>query len=115
MYGLISKILTAYGIVNTDENGSVSETIPDKPVELKNFPKLCEQRRKFPVLYKLEFQSILKPNAYIVTQGPTEETYWPASKEKDETYGDITVGIVQEEELANFHIRTFRLYKTDKN
>ncbi|XP_045522193.1 receptor-type tyrosine-protein phosphatase kappa isoform X3 [Pieris brassicae] len=186
----------------TDENGSVSETIPDKPVELKNFPKLCEQRRKFQVLYKLEFQtatkvethacrhatkktnlhknqnqkvipydynrvvlptvdrepdsdyinasyidSILKPNAYIVTQGPTEETvvsfwrmiwqeraaaivmltktfdfikvmcvqYWPASKEKDETYGDISVGIVQEEELANFHIRTFRLYKTDKN
>ncbi|CAG4986937.1 unnamed protein product [Colias eurytheme] len=187
---------------NTDENGSVSETIPDKPVELKSFPKLCEQRRKFPVLYKLEFQtatkvethacrhatkktnlhknqnqkvipydynrvvlqtvdrepdsdyinasyidSILKPNAYIVTQGPTEETvvsfwrmiwqeraaaivmltktfdfikvmcvqYWPASKDKDETYGDISVGIVQEEELANFHIRTFRLYKTEKD
>lgn len=39
-----------------DENGSISETIPDRPVELKNFPKLCEQRRKFPVLYKLEFQ-----------------------------------------------------------
>ncbi|XP_069361676.1 uncharacterized protein Ptp36E isoform X2 [Maniola hyperantus] len=186
----------------TDENGSISETIPDRPVELKNFPKLCEQRRKFPVLYKLEFQtaikvethacrhaqkktnvhknqnqkvtpydynrvvlqtvdrepdsdyinasyvdSILKPNAYIVTQGPTEETvvsfwrmiwqeraaaivmltktfdfikvmcvqYWPPNKEKDETYGDISVGIVQEEELANFHIRTFRLYKTEKD
>ncbi|KAJ2948621.1 hypothetical protein O0L34_g7875 [Tuta absoluta] len=186
----------------TDENGSISETIPDRPVELKNFPKLCEQRRKFPVLYKLEFQtavkveahscrhatkksnahknqnqkvipydynrvvldtidrepdsdyinasyidSILKPNAYIVTQGPTEETvvnfwrmvwqeraaaivmltktfdfikvmcvqYWPPNKEKDETYGDISVGIVQEEELANFHIRTFRLYKKEKD
>ncbi|KAJ0174240.1 hypothetical protein K1T71_010386 [Dendrolimus kikuchii] len=186
----------------TDENGSISETIPDRPVELKNFPKLCDQRRKFPVLYKLEFQtavkvethacrhatkktnlhknqnqkvipydynrvvletvdrepdsdyinasyidSILKPNAYIVTQGPTEDTvvyfwrmiwqeraaaivmltktfdfikvmcvqYWPPNKEKDETYGDISVGIVQEEELANFHIRTFRLYKTEKD
>ncbi|CAG9564150.1 unnamed protein product [Danaus chrysippus] len=185
-----------------DENGSISETIPDRPVELKNFPKLCEQRRKFPVLYKLEFQtaikvethacrhaqkktnshknqnqkvtpydynrvvlqtvdrepdsdyinasyidSILKPNAYIVTQGPTEETvvsfwrmiwqeraaaivmltktfdfikvmcvqYWPPSKDKDETYGEISVGIVQEEELANFHIRTFRLYKMEKD
>ncbi|XP_059059071.1 receptor-type tyrosine-protein phosphatase kappa isoform X2 [Achroia grisella] len=185
-----------------DENGSISETIPDRPVEIKNFPKLCEQRRKFPVLYKLEFQtavkvevhscrhgtrktnllknqnqkvipydynrvvletvdrepdsdyinasyidSVLKPNAYIVTQGPTEDTvvyfwkmiwqeraaaivmltktfdfikvmcvqYWPPNKEKDETYGDISVGIVQEEELANFHIRTFRLYKTEKN
>ncbi|XP_026763352.1 receptor-type tyrosine-protein phosphatase kappa isoform X1 [Galleria mellonella] len=186
----------------TDENGSISETIPDRPVEIKNFPKLCEQRRKFPVLYKLEFQtavkvevhscrhgtkktnlhknqnqkvipydynrvvletvdrepdsdyinasyidSVLKPNAYIVTQGPTEDTvvyfwkmiwqeraaaivmltktfdfikvmcvqYWPPNKEKDETYGDISVGIVQEEELANFHIRTFRLYKSEKN
>ncbi|KAI5636097.1 protein-tyrosine phosphatase domain-containing protein [Phthorimaea operculella] len=91
--------------------------------------------------------SILKPNAYIVTQGPTEDTvvnfwrmvwqqraaaivmltktfdfikvmcvqYWPPNKEKDETYGDISVGIVQEEELANFHIRTFRLYKKEKD
>ncbi|CAG9124135.1 unnamed protein product [Plutella xylostella] len=185
-----------------DENGSIQETIPDRPVDLKSFPKLCEQRRKFPVLYKLEFQtavkvethscrhatkktnlhknqnqkvipydynrvvlntvdrepdsdyinasyidSILKPNAYIVTQGPTEDTvgqfwkmiwqeraaaivmltktfdfikvmcvqYWPPSKDKDETYGDISVGVVQEEELANFHIRTFRLYKKEKD
>ncbi|KAG6451693.1 hypothetical protein O3G_MSEX007285 [Manduca sexta] len=41
--------------------------------------------------------------------------YWPPNKEKDETYGDISVGIVQEEELANFHIRTFRLYKSEKD
>lgn len=41
--------------------------------------------------------------------------YWPASKDKAETYGDINVVIVQEEELANFHIRTFRLYKTEKD
>jgi hypothetical protein len=41
--------------------------------------------------------------------------YWPPNKEKDETYGDISVGIVQEEELANFHIRTFRLYKKEKD
>lgn len=93
------------------------------------------------------FQSILKPNAYIVTQGPTEETvydfwrlvwqenvlcivmltktfdftkvmcvqYWPASKDKDEIYGDIGIGIAKEEELANFHIRTFRIYKLDRN
>lgn len=105
----------------------------------------------------------MKPNAYIVTQGPTEETvtefwrmvwqekaccivmltktfdfikvnyyffsvknvftiflyqvmcvqYWPASKEKHEEYGGIGVSILQEEELANFHIRTFRLYKKE--
>ncbi|CAH1965424.1 unnamed protein product [Acanthoscelides obtectus] len=91
--------------------------------------------------------SLLKPNAYIVTQGPTEETvadfwrmiwqarascivmltktfdfikvmcvqYWPPSKELEETYGGIHMQILKEEELANFHIRTFRLYKTDEN
>lgn len=40
----------------SDENNSLSQTIPDKPIELHHFVKLCEQRRKFPVLYKLEFQ-----------------------------------------------------------
>lgn len=39
-----------------DENGSIAATIPDKPVPLKNYIKLCDQRRKFPVLFKLEFQ-----------------------------------------------------------
>lgn len=39
-----------------DENNSLSQTIPDKPIELCHFTKLCEQRRKFRVLYKLEFQ-----------------------------------------------------------
>ncbi|XP_070498935.1 receptor-type tyrosine-protein phosphatase U [Chironomus tepperi] len=188
-----------------DENNPLSQTIPDSPTELKFFIKLCEQRRKFPVLYKIEFttavetnscrhatkknnleknqnqktvpydynrvvlqkipgipdsdyinasyvDSLLKPNAYIVSQGPTEETvfdfwrmvwqehvscivmltktfdftkvmcvqYWPASKEKDERYGvqpeyQIYIGVVKEEELANFHIRTFRLYKMHNN
>lgn len=40
----------------SDENNSLSQTIPDKPIELRHFVKLCDQRRKFPVLYKLEFQ-----------------------------------------------------------
>uniref|UniRef100_A0A182TC02 Tyrosine-protein phosphatase domain-containing protein n=1 Tax=Anopheles maculatus TaxID=74869 RepID=A0A182TC02_9DIPT len=112
-----------------DEKNPLSQTMPDKPTELRHFAKLCEQRRKFPILYKLEFQtavkvetnsckhalrkanalknqnpkcipydynrvvldkydntpdsdyinasyvdSLLKPNAYIVTQGPTEDT-----------------------------------------
>lgn len=39
--------------------------------------------------------------------------YWPPSKDKDENYGGIHIGVAQEEELANFHIRTFRLYKKD--
>lgn len=38
-----------------DENNPLSQTIPDTPMELKFFVKLCEQRRKFPVLYKIEF------------------------------------------------------------
>lgn len=184
-----------------DENASANMTsIPDNPIELKDYIKMCDKRRKFPVIYKLEFEiaikvethscrhgtkktnleknqnqkcipydynrvvletiegehdsdyinasyvdSLLKPNAYIVTQGPTEETvtdfwrmvwqekascivmltktfdfirvmcvqYWPASKELEETYGGISISIIQEEELANFHIRTFRLYKKE--
>lgn len=39
----------------SDENNPLSQTIPDAPTELKFFIKLCEQRRKFPVLYKIEF------------------------------------------------------------
>ncbi|XP_062132139.1 receptor-type tyrosine-protein phosphatase kappa isoform X1 [Drosophila sulfurigaster albostrigata] len=181
-----------------DENNSLSKTIPNGPIDVRHFLKLCDLRRKFPVLYKLEFQtaakvetntcrhamkknnqeknqnpkcipydynrvvlqkltgvadsdyvnasyvdSLLKPNAYIVTQGPVEETvnaywrmvwqenisaivmltktfdfakvmcvqYWPPNMEVHETYGDIHINIVREEQLANFHIRTFRLYK----
>ncbi|KAG7200252.1 hypothetical protein KM043_017723 [Ampulex compressa] len=180
----------------------MSTTLPSAPTELSQFPKLCELRRKFPVLYRVEFQtatkvethscrhatkpankeknqnqrcipydynrvvldtiegepdsdyvnasyvdSILKPNAYIVTQGPTENTvtefwrmvwqerascvvmltktfdfirvmcvqYWPASKDKDEEYGGIGVSVLKEEELANFHIRTIKLYKKNEN
>lgn len=114
--------------ISGEQNGVMS-TISDKPVPVKNFIKHCEQRRKFPILYKIEFQtavkvethscrhamksnnkeknqnlrcipydynrvvleqidnipdsdyinasyvdSLLKPKAYIVTQGPTETT-----------------------------------------
>lgn len=38
------------------ENNGVMSTIPNKPVPLKSFVKHCDQRRKFPVLYKVEFQ-----------------------------------------------------------
>lgn len=41
--------------------------------------------------------------------------YWPASKDKDEEYGGIGVSILQEEQLANFHIRTIKLYKKDES
>lgn len=41
--------------------------------------------------------------------------YWPASKDKDEEYGGIGVSVLKEEELANFHIRTIRLYKKNEN
>jgi hypothetical protein len=40
--------------------------------------------------------------------------YWPASKEKDETHGGISISILHEEELANFHIRTFLLAKKEE-
>lgn len=51
-----------------DETNSLSQTIPDKPIELRHFIKLCEQRRKYPVLYKLEFQVTI---SYIYRRSPT--------------------------------------------
>lgn len=37
--------------------------------------------------------------------------YWPPALDKTEVYGDIHIGIVNEEQLANFQIRTFRIWK----
>lgn len=114
--------------LSSEEHGILS-TVPSDPVPVSRFQKLCDQRRKFPVLFRVEFQtaakvevhscrhankavnreknqttkcvpydynrvvldpskscatsdyinashidSMLKPNAYIVTQGPTEST-----------------------------------------
>lgn len=38
------------------ENNGVMSTIGNKPVPIKGYVKHCDQRRKFPVLYKVEFQ-----------------------------------------------------------
>lgn len=46
--------------LRADEKNPLSQTMPDKPTELRHFAKLCEQRRKFPILYKLEFQTAVK-------------------------------------------------------
>ncbi|KAG5874202.1 hypothetical protein JTB14_036911 [Gonioctena quinquepunctata] len=172
-----------------DDNGSGVATITDSPIEIKEFSKICEQRKKFPVLYKLEFEIAIKVETHSCRHGvkksnteknqnqrcipydynrivldtiegehdtdyinasyidgPTEETvtdfwrmvwqenascivmltktfdfirvmcvqYWPASKEIEEAYGGIHIQILREEELANFHIRTFRLCKKDE-
>ena len=48
---------------SASRNGVIS-TIPITPTPLKNFPKLCEQRRKFSVLYKVEFQ-VRKERCFI--------------------------------------------------
>lgn len=37
--------------------------------------------------------------------------YWPPALDKTEVYGDIHIGIIREEQLANFQIRTFRIWK----
>lgn len=39
--------------------------------------------------------------------------YWPPALDKKEVYGDIYIGIDKEEQLANFHIRTFRIWKVN--
>lgn len=37
--------------------------------------------------------------------------YWPVLNEKEEVFGDITVAVTKEEQLANFVIRTVHLRK----
>lgn len=48
------------------ENNGVMSTIPNKPVPLKSFVKHCDQRRKFPVLYKVEFQVNFSKLQYLM-------------------------------------------------
>ncbi|XP_076346371.1 receptor-type tyrosine-protein phosphatase kappa-like isoform X2 [Tachypleus tridentatus] len=87
--------------------------------------------------------SMLKPNAYIATQGPNETTvadfwrmvweqntyvivmltkvfdfirvmcvqYWPSELDHPESYGDIELTLLSEENLSNFVIRTVRIKK----
>jgi len=181
------------------ENDQATSGFYAKPVAIGDFQKHCVQRRKYPVLLKLEFNnavkerevqpsrvgtrknnieknqnprivpydhnrvilepedgvpdsdyinasyvdSLVQPKAYIVTQGPTENTigdfwrmvwqerascivmvtrtfdfirvmcvqYWPAGKNKEEVYSGVGVTVENEEQLANFMIRTIRLRK----
>ena len=37
--------------------------------------------------------------------------YWPVLVDREEAFGDITVTLLKEEQLANFVIRTIRLKK----
>merc|ERR1719211_559600 len=181
------------------ENDQRTSGFYAKPVSIGDFTKHCAQRRKYPVLLKLEFNnaikereiqpsrhgtrkvnieknqnprvvpfdynrvilepeegvpdsdyinasyvdSLVQPKAYIVTQGPTENTigdfwrmvwqercscivmvtrtfdfirvmcvqYWPAGKNKEEAYSGVAVMVENEEQIANFMIRTIRLRK----
>jgi len=184
------------------EEDDVTVQLYEKPVPETDFVKHCAQRRKYPVLLKVEFNngikentchslrhatkktnmeknqnpriipydfnrvvldtvepdalstssdfinasyvdSLVQPKAYIVTQGPTESTmpdfwrmawqerascivmvtrtfdfirvmcvqYWPAAKNREEIYGGVGITVEQEEQLANFMIRTIRLRK----
>ena len=42
-----------------EEDGKVLSSLPKKPVDKETFLKLCDERRKFPILYKAEFQVYL--------------------------------------------------------
>ncbi|XP_018329323.1 receptor-type tyrosine-protein phosphatase alpha-like [Agrilus planipennis] len=49
------------GLLSTEnENGSMLASINEKAIPIKEFPKFVDQRRKFPVLFKLEFQVAIK-------------------------------------------------------
>lgn len=62
----------------SDENNPLSGTIPDSPTALKFFIKLCEQRRKFPVLYKIEFTvSFCLPHCHIHFPTKLNEMWFP--------------------------------------
>lgn len=65
-YSSAISLIFFVSLLFADENNSLSQTIPDKPIKLHHFVKLCEQRRKFRVLYKLEFQvSDMHSDVYI--------------------------------------------------
>lgn len=42
--------------VSAAEELGLGTTLPTAPTDLAQYPKLCELRRKFPVLYRVEFQ-----------------------------------------------------------
>jgi len=195
----LSMMNTGLIPIKKAENDQATVGFYAKPVSIGDFQKHCVQRRKYPVLLKLEFNnaiketevqptraaarkgnieknqnprivpydhnrvilepedgvpdsdyinasyvdSLVQPKAYIVTQGPTENTigdfwrmvwqerascivmvtrtfdfirvmcvqYWPAGKNKEEVYSGVGVTVENEEQLANFMIRTIRLRK----
>lgn len=57
------------GLLSSDQNGTTFATITEKPIELKDYIKFCDQRRKFPVLYKLEFQIAVKVEQHSCRHG----------------------------------------------
>lgn len=51
-----------------EDSRMLSASLPKKPVPKDVFLRLCEERRRFPVLYKVEFQVIIfvpLPNADV--------------------------------------------------
>ncbi|KAF4528678.1 hypothetical protein B566_EDAN016571 [Ephemera danica] len=56
---MLMEAVVLYGRIISEQYGVMS-TLPTKPVEIKNFVKQCDQRRKFPVLFKVEFQTACK-------------------------------------------------------
>lgn len=49
-------LATEWGECRTAEEGNAMAAIADKPVDVTNFVKHCDQRRKYPVLLRVEFQ-----------------------------------------------------------
>lgn len=62
---------------SAEELGSskLSTTLPTAPTELSQFPKLCELRRKFPVLYRVEFQ-VRPGKSHFPSTHLTLITFW---------------------------------------
>ncbi|KAF0308950.1 hypothetical protein FJT64_019877 [Amphibalanus amphitrite] len=54
--GKIQLSMLNSGLIPIAEEDKAIRAIPKKPVEKANFIKYCEQHRKYPILFKVEFQ-----------------------------------------------------------
>lgn len=54
---------------NTAEEDKAIRALPKKPIEKSQFVKYCEQHRRYPVLYKVEFQHAARGDSHPVRHG----------------------------------------------
>ncbi|ODM95357.1 Receptor-type tyrosine-protein phosphatase kappa, partial [Orchesella cincta] len=81
---MLSSGFISINKVSKEDNRMLSSSLPKKPVTKEQFLRLCEERRKFPVLYKVEFQIACKNEAFS-----SRHASKPANKEKNQNQKTI--------------------------